>query len=106
MVISPLVLLAVLHLEGRRLRRAGVVGCAIGLVGLAALLGWAVISWEARYGAMTSQAVGLRFLYLLATETALPVVQCGLAGLVLWSASRLERIRQSRLPRVEGGDRR
>jgi len=101
MVISPLVLVAVLNVEGRRLRRVGTAACATGLLGVLALSGWAVVTWEARYGAMTGQAVGLRFVYLLATGTELPVVPCGVAGSVLLVASRLKRVGRVRPTRVE-----
>lgn len=86
MVIGPLVVLAVVYLEKRWLRRIGTAASAIGLVGLLALFGWAVVTWEARYGTMTGSAIGLRFIYLLATGTELPVVQIGLAGAFLRAA--------------------
>lgn len=83
MVISPLVLVLMVNLDNRRLRRVGGAACAIGFVGLLALFGWAVVTWEARYGTMTGEAIGLRFIYLLATGTELPVVQVGLAGAMI-----------------------
>jgi hypothetical protein len=87
MTISPLVVLALVFLDQRRLRRIGSAGCAVGLVGLLTLLGWAVVTWEAWYGVMTGSTLGRRLIYLLATGTELPVVQVGVAGLILRVAS-------------------
>jgi hypothetical protein len=87
MVISPVVGWAICYFERRSLRGLGVVVGSLGLVGLLALLGWSAATWEASYGAMTGTAVGLRFAYLLATRTELPVVQVVLAGTMLWVAS-------------------
>ena len=83
MVISPLVVVAVVYMDKRRLRWVGAVAGGVGLVGLMAIFGWAVVTWEARYGTMTGSALGLRFIYLLATGTELPVVQVGLAGVMI-----------------------
>jgi uncharacterized membrane protein len=88
MVISPLVGFAVVYLDRRRVRRVGAAVAAAGLVGLLAFLGWAVLTWNTSYGVMTGWAVGMRFVYLVATATALPVVQCGLAGVVMLIATR------------------
>jgi hypothetical protein len=83
MVISPVVVSAMVYMDKLQLRRVSALACAVGVVGLLALFGWAVVTWEARYGAMTGSAIGLRFVYLLATGTELPVIQVGLAGVIL-----------------------
>lgn len=87
MVIGPLIVVAVAYLDKRRLRWIGLLACAVGLSGLFAFFGWAVVTWEARYGTMTGSTVGLRLIYLLATGTDLPVIQVGLAGVILRVAS-------------------
>jgi hypothetical protein len=87
MVISPLVVVAARTMNPRRLRRLGAVVGTVGLVGLLAFACEVVLTWRSGYGDMTAGTVGRRFVYLLATRTEVPVVQCVLAGVALLIAS-------------------
>jgi hypothetical protein len=71
--------------------RLKVVGCALTAVGLAAL---AVVSarelltWLPNMPSDQQKYIGQRILYVLGTNTDLPVVQVFLAGIALWIAGR------------------
>lgn len=83
MVIGPAAAVAAYHLPRRHARRLGLLLAVGGIGGLLALVGWAALTWEPGYGPLTARLFGLRVVYLVATQTALPVVQCALVGGVL-----------------------
>ncbi len=66
-----------------RVRQIGRILASIGLLGLIGFLGWVFFTWQSAYGAMTSHRFAMRFLHFLLTKTDVPVMQCGIAGVVL-----------------------
>jgi hypothetical protein len=88
MVISLVGGIAVVFLNKRQLWWAGGVSCAVAAGVLLALCLLAVTTWPEGNGPMTASMLGFRIVFVLATATYLPVVQVGLAGIVLLLASR------------------
>ena len=104
MVLAPLVAWTILNLDRQRLKCVGAIACTVGLVGLLALLGWAIATGQDWYGELTAWLVGFRLFFLIATSTQLPVVQCVLVGLVLWVSSRMKRVGDPRSPTIARGE--
>jgi hypothetical protein len=70
--------------------RLGVVGyalSAVGLVALAILIGRELLTWYQAVLPAQQKYIAQRILYVLGTNTDLPVVQVFLAGIALWFAA-------------------
>jgi len=64
---------------------------AVGLVALAFLTGRELLTWYPAVLPTQQKYIGPRILYVLGTNTDLPVVQVILAGIALWIAARRKR---------------
>jgi hypothetical protein len=71
-----------------RLRVAAFVLRAVGLLALALLIGRELLTWYPAVLPAQQKFIGQRILYVLGTNTDLPVVQVLLAGIALWIAAR------------------
>jgi hypothetical protein len=72
-------------------KRLGLVGYAVtalGLTGLALLVGRELVTWYPAVTPAQQKYIAQRILYALVTNTDLPVVQVILAGIALWFAAR------------------
>src|SRR5215831_19262269 len=70
------------------LRLAGYAATALGVTGLAVLVGRELLTWYPAVTPAQQKYIALRILYVLGTNTDVPVVQVILAGIVLWIAAR------------------
>ncbi len=84
----PPVALAVRLWPARRLRRAGLLLVAAGIMSLVAVVAYDAITWLPEVPSEDRRYLGQRVLYELAMATELPVLQVTLAGVVCWWAGR------------------
>jgi hypothetical protein len=70
------------------LRLVGYAATALGVTGLAVLVGRELLTWYPAVTPTQQRYLALRILYVLGTNTDVPVVQVILAGIVLWIAAR------------------
>src|SRR5262249_40190619 len=74
-----------------RLRAVGYVLSALGLLALAILIGRELLTWYPALTPVQQRYIGQRILFVLGTNTDLPVIQVLVIGTVLWFAARRQK---------------
>jgi hypothetical protein len=87
LALLPVVVWAVRMWPPLLLRVVGYGATALGLTGLAILIGYELLTWYPFVTPEQQEYFPRRILYVLVTNTDLPVVQVFLAGIVLWFAA-------------------
>jgi hypothetical protein len=87
--LTPFTVWAVRRWPPARLRIFGYTVTALGLVGLGILVGREWLTWYRTVSPSLHKYIVQRLLYVLGTNTDLPVIQVVLAGLALWFGARI-----------------
>src|SRR6516225_5151807 len=87
LALLPFVIWALRGWPPLRLRVIGHALWATGLLGLATFIGCELWSWSPSVSPERQKYIAHRILYVLGTNTDLPVIQVCLAGIALWFAA-------------------